>query len=86
MFPRLKKWLIDLRTYTRKHNFDLENPKYFLHTGPFKWPVYECKQCGLTHCLDAWQIKDLPFPMSHGCTNVYESKQPTPDNPLPNGA
>ena len=66
MFNRIK-------TYFRKHEFDLENPQiiqtvFLKEDGkPYTFNIYVCSACGKSHNLDLWQMKELPWSMARGC-------------------
>jgi hypothetical protein len=62
-----------MNIFSKKHKFDLDNPNTAECCG-FRFPQYICKKCGKTLCLDSWQMKQLPWSISHGCTGKKDNK------------
>lgn len=60
------RWLEKLRTYFRKHNFDLDQP-VVVNYHSIKLRKYTCTKCGKVLHLDYWQMLDLPFSMARNC-------------------
>lgn len=56
----------------RPHKFDLEHPEIITTGmwglyGEITYTKFTCLKCGISYCLDLWQMKDLPRSMRYGC-------------------
>lgn len=59
-----------LVSHFRKHEFDMDNyitTEFELEYEQYALETYICKKCGKSLCLHGWQMKCLPWSMSHGC-------------------